>query len=372
MMDNQIMTDRRHQTKAKAGPAIRNAGTEPVTEPNCAISSRHPFSRLTPDWILDAIESVGLYADGRLSALNSYENRVWQIGVDAPSGSDFVVAKFYRPERWSRAQILEEHLFVREMLEAELPVVAPLEINGNTLHEFSGFQFAVYPRQGGRAPEIDDPSVLEWVGRLMARIHSVGARQRFAQRESLTMQSFGVASRDWLLEHQALPEELEPIWMGLADQALDSVAACYERAGSVRTLRLHGDCHAGNVLWSPPGSDGHGGGPHFVDFDDARMGPAVQDLWMLLSGEGDELATQMQYVLRGYESMRDFDHGELHLIEALRTLRLLHHSAWLAKRWDDPAFPLAFPWFAKPRYWEERILELREQIARMDVTGEIY
>lgn len=335
-------------------------------------SALHPFSRLTPDWILDAIESVGLYADGRLSALNSYENRVWQIGVEGRTGADFVVAKFYRPERWTNAQIGEEHAFVREMQEAELPVVAPLEINGHTLHEFSGFQFAVYPRQGGRAPETDDPSVLEWVGRLMARIHSVGARQPFVHRERLNVQNFGMASRDWLLDHRVLPEELEAVWHGLADQALDSVAACYERAGPVCSLRLHGDCHAGNVLWSPAGSDGRGGGPHFVDFDDARMGPAVQDLWMLLSGEGDELDAQMRHVLRGYESMRDFDHAELLLIEALRTLRLLHHSAWLAKRWDDPAFPLAFPWFAMPRYWEERILELREQIARMDTRGDSY
>ncbi len=332
-----------------------------------APSARHPFSRLSPDWILDAVESLGLRADGRLSALNSYENRVWQIGVESDSAAgSFVVAKFYRPERWSEEQLLEEHDFVREMAQAELPVVAPLEIAGKTLQTFSGFHFAVFPRQGGRAPELGDPEVLEWLGRLMARIHNVGARAPFVSRERLDPDSFGYASRDWLLDSRMIPEEIESIWAGVVDHALDAVAACYERAGSVRYLRLHGDCHAGNVLWSPSGSDGRGGGPHFVDFDDARMGPAVQDLWMLLSGEEDEMAGQRHHVLRGYESLRDFDHGELHLIEALRTLRLLHHSAWLARRWDDPAFPLAFPWFAMPRYWEERIVELREQIARME------
>lgn len=330
-------------------------------------ASLHPFSRLDPDTILDAVDSLGLRADGRLLALNSYENRVWQIGVESEDGeSGLVVGKFYRPGRWDEAQILEEHNFVGEMRQAELPVVAPMEIAGRTLHQSAGFCFALFPRQGGRAPELDDPEVLEWLGRLMARIHNVGARQAFQRREHLDIESFGEASRDWLLRHRVVPEEIEAVWSGVVEQALAAVALCYRRAGTVRAIRLHGDCHAGNVLWSPASADGHGGGPHFVDFDDARMGPAVQDLWMLLSGEVDEMAAQLRHVLRGYESMRDFDHAELHLVEALRTLRLLHHSAWLAKRWDDPAFPAAFPWFAMPRYWEERILELREQIARME------
>lgn len=326
-------------------------------------TTAHPFSRLTPSWILDAVEHVGLSADGRLSALNSYENRVWQVGL---SEGDWIVAKFYRPGRWTRSQIEEEHQFVLEMKAAEIPVVAPMVFDGASLHEYSGFFFALFPRQGGRAPEFEQVEVLEWMGRLMARIHSVGARRPFVDRGRLDIQSFGIDSRDWLLEHHTVPEPLQQVWHGVVDHALDAVQTVYQRTGAVRNIRLHGDCHAGNVLWTPLDPDGRGGGPHFVDFDDARMGPAVQDLWMLLSGEEEDMADQLRHVLRGYESLRDFDRSELQLIEALRTLRLLHHSAWLARRWDDPAFPAAFPWFSMPRYWEERMQELRDQIVRME------
>lgn len=326
-----------------------------------------PFSGLTPECILDALESIGFCCDGSLMALNSYENRVWQIGIE---DSAPLIAKFYRPGRWSDAQIAEEHAFVAAMREAELPVVAPLVIDGQSLFTHatadSGavFRFAVYPRQGGRAPEFDDPQVLEWMGRLMARIHRVGEREPFVLRETLDIDCFGSEPRDWLLDSRMLPPDIEPIWQGVADQALEGVRHCFDRAGQVRQLRLHGDCHAGNVLWTP-GEMGQSGGPHFVDFDDARMGPAIQDLWMLLSGDASDMGRQFRHVLTGYEMFREFDDRELHLPEALRTLRLLHHSAWLARRWDDPAFPAAFPWFATQRYWEERILELREQIARM-------
>lgn len=323
------------------------------------VTATAPFAGLTPECMLDALESLGLAPDGRLLALNSYENRVWQFGIedDAP-----VIAKFYRPERWSDAQIGEEHAFVLEMLAEELPVVAPLVIDGRTLFAHAGFRFAIYPRQGGRAPEFCAPQILEWMGRLMARIHQVGERTPFALRETLDRTSFGNEPRDWLLAHGSVPPELSSIWHGVADQALDGVSHCYERAGAAQTLRLHGDCHVGNVLWTDAG-------PHFVDFDDARMGPAIQDLWMLLSGTADDMGQQMGHVLRGYELFRNFNDRELHLIEALRTLRLLHHSAWLARRWDDPAFPAAFPWFATHRYWEERILELREQIAAMQESA---
>lgn len=314
-----------------------------------------PFSGLDPEHILDAVDSLGYRCDGALMALNSYENRVWQIGVeDSPP----LVAKFYRPGRWSDAQIGEEHAFVAAMAADELPVVAPLSIDGRSLFEHGGFRFALYPRQGGRAPEFAEPPVLEWMGRLMARIHLVGAREPFALRETLDIQSFGIEPRDWLLANRMIPPELEPVWRGVADQALDGVRHCYARAGQVAQLRLHGDCHAGNVLWTTDG-------PHFVDFDDARSGPAIQDLWMLLSGDAEEMGQQFGHVLAGYELFREFDDRELHLVEALRTLRLMHHSAWLARRWNDPAFPAAFPWFATNRYWEERILELREQIAAM-------
>lgn len=314
-----------------------------------------PFAGLRPEPILDALESLGYRCDGALMALNSYENRVWQVGID---GGAPLVAKFYRPGRWSDAQIAEEHEFTAAMAAEELPVVAPLAIGGRTLFAHGGFRFSVFPRQGGRAPEFDNPETLEWMGRLMARIHVVGAREDFAVRGTLDIRSFGFEPRDWLLAHRVVPDDLEAVWAGVAEQALQGVRHCFERAGAVRQIRLHGDCHAGNVLWTPEG-------PHFVDFDDARMGPAIQDLWMLLSGDEQEMGRQLGHVLAGYETFREFDDRELHLVEALRTLRLMHHSAWLARRWDDPAFPAAFPWFATRRYWEERILELREQVAAM-------
>jgi len=318
-----------------------------------------PFAGLRPERILDAVESLGYRCDGALMALNSYENRVWQIGID---DSPPLIAKFYRPERWSDAQIAEEHAFSAAMVADELPVVAPLAIGGRTLFVHGGFRFSLFPRQGGRAPEFAEPEILEWMGRLMARLHLVGAREPFVVRETLDIQRFGIDSRDWLLANHVIPPELETVWQGVADQALEGVRHCYARAGQVAHLRLHGDCHAGNVLWTQDG-------PHFVDFDDARMGPAIQDLWMLLSGDAEEMGLQFGHVLAGYETFREFDDRELQLVEALRTLRLLHHSAWLARRWNDPAFPAAFPWFATKRYWEERILELREQIAAMQESA---
>jgi Ser/Thr protein kinase RdoA (MazF antagonist) len=320
----------------------------------------HPYSGLTPDVVLDALESAGLAGDGRLLALNSYENRVYQVGTeDAAGGASFVVAKFYRPARWSDAQILEEHAFVHELAERELPVVAPLVLRDATLHEFAGFRFAVYPRRGGRTPELEDPETLEWLGRFIGRIHAVGAVRPFAARPALDIESFGVEPRAWLLEHGFIPADLRAAWSTIADRALEGVRRCYVRAGPLATIRLHGDCHAGNILWTD-------NGPHFVDFDDARSGPAVQDLWMLLSGDRAEMTRQLGDLLAGYEDFREFDPRELALVEGLRTLRLLHYSAWLARRWDDPAFPAAFPWFNTQRYWQDRILELREQVAAMD------
>jgi Ser/Thr protein kinase RdoA (MazF antagonist) len=316
----------------------------------------HPYAGLTPDVVLDAIESAGLRCDGRQLALNSYENRVYQVGVEdgAP-----VVAKFYRPGRWSDAQILEEHAFVRELHEREIPVVAPLEFESRTLLEFGGYRFAVYPRRGGRAPELEDRKTLEWIGRFVGRIHAVGALRPFVARPALDIESFGVEPRDWLLGHGFVPPDLLEAWKSVAALALEGVRRCYRRAGDVATLRLHGDCHAGNMLWTDDG-------PHFVDFDDSRSGPALQDLWMLLPGERAAMAASLADVLAGYESFRELDRRELHLIEALRTLRLLHYSAWIARRWDDPAFPAAFSWFNTQRYWQDRILELREQVALMD------
>jgi Ser/Thr protein kinase RdoA (MazF antagonist) len=320
----------------------------------------HPYSGLTPDRVLDALDGVGLHGDSRLQALGSYENRVYLVGVeDAPS----VVVKFYRPARWSDAAILEEHAFVAELALREIPVVAPLRLAGATLHEAGAFRFAVYPRCGGRAPELGDPETLIWMGRFLGRIHAVGTLAPFRHRETLGVDTFGIAPRDWLLAHGFVPPDLLDAWRSVAAQAVDGVRRCYDRAGDVRTLRLHGDCHSGNVLWIEHGATR---GPHFVDFDDARMGPAVQDLWMLLSGDRAEMTRQLAAVLEGYGDFFAFDPRELHLVEALRTLRLLHYSAWIAQRWDDPAFPAAFPWFNTQRYWQDRILELREQVALMD------
>jgi Ser/Thr protein kinase RdoA (MazF antagonist) len=319
-----------------------------------------PFADLTPDRILDAIESVGLAPDGRMFALNSYENRVYQIGID---DGTMQVVKFYRARRWSDAEIAEEHAFVCELAEREIPVVPPVSLGGATLHHYEGLRFALFPRIGGRPPELGDPSTREWMGRFLGRIHAVGALADYAARPAIDVLSFGDEPREWLLAHDFIPADLLPAWRSVSAQALDGVRRCFDRAGPVAQIRLHGDCHGGNVLWNESADTP---GPHFVDFDDSRMGPAVQDLWMLLSGERDEMSRQLGDVLAGYEDFHDFSPRSLHLVEALRTLRLIHYSAWIARRWDDPAFPPAFSWFNTQRYWQDRILELREQIALMD------
>jgi len=320
-----------------------------------------PFADLTPDVALNAIDAVGVATSGTLLALNSYENRVFQVGVE-DEALRFVVAKFYRPGRWSDAQILEEHAFTQELAQAEVPAVPPLAGDGRTLHHAGGHRFALYPRRGGRAPEIEDRRVREWVGRFVGRIHAVGGGGAFAHRPALDIASFGEEPCAYVLGSRWLPHELAGVYAGVSAQALGEVRRCWERAGDVHTIRLHGDVHVGNVLWTDSGSQP---GPHFVDFDDARMGPAVQDLWMLLSGARDEQQAQLADLLAGYEDFAELDRRQLHLVEALRTLRLIHYSAWIARRWDDPAFPAAFPWFDTPRYWEQKILELREQIAAM-------
>jgi Ser/Thr protein kinase RdoA (MazF antagonist) len=314
-----------------------------------------PYENLTPDAVLDALESVGLRGDGRLLALNSYENRVYQVSLEDDS---YVVAKFYRPSRWSDAQILEDHAFSLELSGREIPVVAPLEIKGSSLHHFSGSRFAVFPRRGGRAPELEDDKVLEWIGRFLGRIHAVGATRAFKLRPALNLETFGTEPRDWLLASGMIPEDLKNTWVTTADLALQGVSNRFEVTQS-KAIRLHGDCHVGNILWTYEG-------PHFVDLDDARMGPAVQDLWMLLAGDRETASRQLRALVEGYEQFHAFNREELGLIEPLRTLRLVHYSAWLARRWEDPAFPAAFPWFGTTRYWQDRILELREQTSNMD------
>ena len=320
-------------------------------------NSTPSFATLTPDTVLDALDQCGLYSDGRLLVLNSYENRVYQVGMEEGPP---VVAKFYRPGRWSDEAILEEHAFVQELAEREIPAVPAMPLAGHgTLHHFNGFRFAVFARHGGRAPELDDSATLERLGRFIGRIHAAGAERSYAVRPALDSATFGEEPRAYLLAQGFIPHDLIDAWRSVTQQALDGVRRCFDRAGEVRRLRLHGDCHLGNVLWTDAG-------PHFVDFDDSRMGPAIQDLWMLLSGERADMARQLSDLLAGYEDFFEFNQRELHLIEALRTLRLMHYSAWLARRWDDPAFPAAFPWFNTQRYWQDRILELREQVALMD------
>ena len=319
-----------------------------------------PFSDLSPDLILDAVDQAiartGQRTDGRQLALNSYENRVYQVGIE---DSVPVIAKFYRPNRWSDAQILEEHAFALELSEAEIPVVPPRIVGDHTLLEHGGYRFALFDRRGGRAPELDDPDTLEWLGRFLARIHNAGATRIFATRPALNIETFGEEPRAWLLANEFIPANIRDAWMAATEQALEGVKAAFQRGNGFANIRLHGDCHGGNILWR------EGEGPHFVDLDDSRMGPAIQDLWMFLSGDRPSMTRQLSDVLAGYEDFREFDRRELHLVEALRTLRLIHYSAWLARRWDDPAFPMAFPWFNTQQYWQDRILELREQIAAM-------
>ncbi len=330
-------------------PDLQDSSTNPPD------SDSQPYAGLTPDAVTDALCSLSLMADGRLLALNSYENRVYQAGIEDQTP---VVVKFYRPRRWRNEAIAEEHEFTAQLAEAQIPVVAPTVINGQTLHSFQGFRFSVFRRQGGRAPELDNPDVLQWLGRLMGRIHAVGQLQQFRHRPTLNMQTFGLDPRDYLLRNGFIPSDIRPAWESVVQMALDEVGRCYERAGQLDLIRLHGDCHAGNVLWTDSG-------PHFVDFDDARNGPAIQDLWMLLSGDRYEMTSQLSEILEGYEQFCDFPRRQLHLLEALRTLRLLHYSGWLAQRWQDPAFPAAFPWFNTQRYWQDRVLELKEQVALM-------
>jgi len=313
-----------------------------------------PYYSLDPDTVLQAVESTGLITDGRLLALNSYENRVYQVGIEEETP---VIAKFYRPGRWTDEQIQEEHDFSLELEEAEIPLIAPQVINRQSLQRHKDFRFALFRRQGGHAPELEDRETLLWLGRFIGRIHSIGRSRPFSSRPALTPERFGDNSITTILEGQWLPPHMKTAFESLASDLMISIRHAYERAGSVHSIRLHGDCHPGNLLWRD--------GPFFVDMDDCQSAPAIQDLWMLLSGDTIEMGQQLSDVIEGYHQFCSFDTRELQLIEALRTLRMLHHAAWLARRWEDPAFPIAFPWFDSPRYWEDLVLSLREQLAAM-------
>ena len=326
------------------------------------------FAELTPDRMLDALEAVGLRCDGRMLQLNSYENRVVQVHLD---DGPVAVAKFYRPARWTNQQILEEHEFALELASHEVPVVAPWVLQASsvqsiqllgepaTLAVSEAQRFSVSPRCGGRAPELDDPDTLTWIGRFIGRMHLVGRQRRFEHRLNWVGAQPAIDARDWLILNESVPLEMRAQWLDSVDQAINAIAAAFAAVPELKLLRLHGDCHPGNILWTPDA------GPHFVDLDDACNGPAIQDLWMLLSGDDIAKRQQLACVLEGYETFSDFDRRELRLIEPLRTLRMIHHSAWLAKRWGDPAFPIAFPWFGDHAYWNEQITRLGEQMDAM-------
>lgn len=310
-----------------------------------------PYASLTPDLVLDAVSACGLWPDGRLLALNSYENRVWQVGIEDASP---VIAKFYRPDRWSDAAIHEEHAFAQELATDEVPMVAPLTFDGRSLLHHGGFRYALAPRHGGRAPALESREQLEWLGRLLARLHAVGARRPFAHRRTLDRAAMIVQPMQAVLCSSLLPAHLQSGYRHAAQRLDEAVAARFGALGSVRTLRLHGDCHPGNILWTDAG-------PHFVDLDDARTGPAVQDLWMLAS---DDAA--LRALLDGYTQLRDFDPAELALVPALRAMRQLHYAGWIAQRWHDPAFPAAFPFAAEARWWDEHIADLHELADALD------
>jgi Ser/Thr protein kinase RdoA (MazF antagonist) len=352
--------------------------TVPNTNPHHPehLDNRTPYEGLTPDAVLDALAEVGCFGDGRLIQLNSYENRVFQVFLEDRS---VVVAKFYRPDRWSDAQILEEHAFAQELAAQDIPVIAPLTLALSvqathtttvssaphtlaTVRNVAGqHRFSLSPRRSGRSPELEDPAVLEWIGRFIGRMHAVGRKQPFKHRRTLSVAEFGLASRDYLLATKVVSPQWQERWATLVNQVLQLTQERFDElqsSGNATTIRLHGDCHVGNVLWTE-------NGPHFVDLDDAVMGPAVQDLWMLLSGEKNAARQQLRALLAGYEQFMDFDDRELSLIEPLRSLRIIHYSAWLARRWSDPAFPAAFPWFGTDAYWSEQITQLQDQLDAM-------
>ncbi len=319
--------------------------------------SQHSYARLTPELILRALESAGFICDGRLLALNSYENRVYQVGIEDASP---IVVKFYRPGRWSKPAIMEEHAFCQELATQEIPVIAPLtDSQGASLHELEGFLFAAYPRCGGRWPDLDGKQERQQMGRFLGRMHAVGATRKFRHRSRLDIDTLGNASRRFLLDHGWIPDYLVDAYATLSEDLINQIRGRFEAVASIDQIRLHGDCHKGNILWTDTG-------PHFVDLDDSLSGPAIQDVWMLLSGGIEEMRVQLEDLLDGYQTFFEFNYSSVILIEALRTLRMLNYAAWIARRWEDPAFPAAFPWFDSPRYWEEHILSLREQAAALN------
>ncbi len=322
-----------------------------------------PYNHLDPSLILNAVESVGFCCTGSLFALNSYENRVYQVGIEDDTAP--LIAKFYRPYRWTDEAIIEEHQFALEMAGNDIPVVAPLTISANvTLHEYEGFRFALFPKRGGRTLELDNLEQLEWMGRFIGRLHAVGACRPFQHRMQLNVQTYGYNPYHFLIDHNFIPPELKQNFCNMADAVLQKMEECFQKAGTINYIRLHGDCHASNVLWNSTG-------PQIVDLDDCLMGPAIQDIWMLITGNTEqEFNLQLNRILQGYEEFCEFNFREIHLIEVLRTLRMIHYSAWLAKRWEDPAFPLNFPWFNTQHYWQEQLNNLSQQLLLLNQASD--
>ena len=316
---------------------------------------KQDYTELKPETILSAVETLGYETSGRMLALNSYENRVYRCELEEGGA---IITKFYRPLRWSDEAIHEEHEFSQQLVEQEIPVVAPISKGSETLFEYQGFRFSIFPLRGGRWPDLETRDDLNWMGRFIARIHNVGRASSFQHRHDIEIDRMANQSADFLQENNFIPNHLEVAYETLSVDVIKAIQAAFDRCGSYQSLRLHGDCHRSNVLWTDDG-------PHFVDLDDCCNGPAIQDLWMLLSGERQEMTEQMCDLLEGYEEFANLDMNELNLIEALRSLRMMHYAAWLARRWNDAAFPLAFPWFNTDQYWEQHVLELREQLSRM-------
>lgn len=349
-----------------------------------------PFECLLPDFILDAVESCGLPADGRILALNSYENRVYQVGIETSAvdqsdhltNSHFLVVKFYRPGRWSDAQILEEHDFCQALVRQEIPVLAPLTFSDFSTHfphlafdelehkpaesaslfYYKEMRFCLYLRQGGHAPELGDDDRLRQISRIIARIHAVGAEQPYRHRPTLNMASYVQEGVD-LISQEYIPLELKSAYLKLVKALTQGIQDRYEMAGDCQLICTHTDCHLGNMLFCREEKI------HFLDFDDSRMAPAVQDLWMLFSGDLAQRARQLMVILAAYREFYDFDMKELYLVEALQSMRILQYSGWLAKRWHDPAFPKSFPWFNTHTYWQGHIHLLQEQVTSLQVPA---
>jgi Ser/Thr protein kinase RdoA (MazF antagonist) len=319
-----------------------------------SIMQKFNFDHLTPDFMWQALLSIGVRAESGLLALNSYENRVYQFSDE---NQQRYVVKFYRPQRWSDAQLLEEHALALELVEAEVPVVAPLVINGTTLHQYQGSYFTLFPSVGGRQFEVDNLGQLESLGRYLGRLHQVSLSDSFIHRPTMDLNEYLYQSREQLQNNSAIPRHLENAFFGDLDVLISAIESQWP--SDMEIGRLHGDCHPGNILW-------RNDAPVIVDLDDARNGPAIQDIWMLLNGERADKMMQLDILLEEYQQYCDFDNSQLKLIEPLRGLRLVYYMAWLNRRWQDPAFPLAFPWFGEDKYWEGQVLAFKEQIALLN------